>query len=113
MYVSVSVIVFTSSVTSIWYFLIFYISLWKLSLCPSIHLLSSVSTFMITTLNSLSGKLLIFIPLRFLFVCLRFYLILSLEHICFFILLVPLSKHYMKEPRLPVLKCWLYTEGET
>ena len=70
-----SVIISFSSVTSVWYFLILLLWLLKFSPVSSFQLPSSVSIFMTITLNSLSGKLLIFISLRFF--PLRFCFVLS------------------------------------
>lgn len=63
-------------VTSVWcfFFFTFSLSLLKFSLCLSTPLPSSVSIFMITTLNSLSGRLLTFALEGLLF--LRFYIVL-------------------------------------
>ena len=47
-----SVVMFFSSVTSVWYFLIVSVSLLKFSLYLSIHIPSSVSIFVAITLNS-------------------------------------------------------------
>ena len=58
-----SSIVFSSVITSVWYFLIFSIALLKFLLCSFIILPSLVGIFMIITLNYLSGRLLIFISL--------------------------------------------------
>ena len=60
-----SITVFLNSVTSIWYFLIFSISLLKFSLCSSILFPSLVRIFMTSTFNSLSGKVLNSASLRF------------------------------------------------
>ena len=69
-----SIIMFFNSVTSIWYFFIFSISLLKFSLCSSILFPSLVRIFITITFNSLSGQVLISASLRFF---MRVYLILS------------------------------------
>lgn len=71
-----SVIISFSPVTSVWYFL-FSASLLKFSVFSHFSS-SSVGIFMTITLNSLSEKLLIFMPLKFFFkffvvVCLLFF----------------------------------------
>ena len=80
-----SSIVFSSVITSVWYFLIFSIALLKFLLCSFIILPSLVGIFMIITLNYLSGRLLIFVSLRIFNVFSR-YFIWSIS-LCFFNLL--------------------------
>ena len=58
------IIVFFSSMISVYYFLIFSVSLFRFSLYSCIVLQTSVSIFMTIISNSLSGKLLVFISLR-------------------------------------------------
>ena len=69
-------------------FLYFFNSLLKFSLCSSILLLSSVSTFMTIILNSLPDKLLIFISLRFFFPNVLFFLLFGAYFVSSFCLIL-------------------------
>lgn len=80
-----SVTAVSGSMAYVWYSLVFSISLLKFPLCSSI-LPIQVSFFLTITLNSLSGKLLIFVSLKF-FSEVGFFFSFRLEHVLLFILL--------------------------
>lgn len=65
-----SVIVCFSVISSVWYFLLYSLSLLKFSLCSSILFPSLLNNFMTIHLNSLSGRLLLYIIKIFLSFCL-------------------------------------------
>lgn len=81
-----------------------FTSFLKFSLWSSINLLSSVSIFMTSTSNSLSGKLIYLCFIKGSFVPLRFYLVLSLKYSCFFVLVDFIRIQEMKQLPLPILK---------